>query len=115
MVEVDDTLNLVEPVGCGIEFGLKQRLPGRQDFEVVLRAVLHQQFRAAQGRAQGLDLPIVQFKATPGRLPLHQCVVYLRPGRQEALTEVHQRLLLLGPGDFQIRTVPAPREERLDQ
>ena len=69
MIEVDDTLYLVEAVGHGRKLGIEQSLSGGEHFEVVLRTVQHQQLGTAHGRFKRGYLLLVEFQplAVAGR------------------------------------------------
>lgn len=69
MIQVDDSLYLVETVGGGVEFCLEQSLAGRNHFQVVLGTVPHEQFRTPQSGLKGSTLTFIQLDALAGSLP----------------------------------------------
>lgn len=49
VIQIDHALYFIKTIGNNVELGLKQRLASSKHFQVILRAMLHQQFRTPEG------------------------------------------------------------------
>lgn len=80
LIQVDDTLYLVEAVGYLRKPGRKETLLGGEDFQIGGSTVLHQQPGAADGGFEGGNLPGAKFGLSAGHLHLGESVVHFATG-----------------------------------
>ena len=105
MVKVNDSLYLVKTIGSNRQFCLQKSLPRSKHFEIVLRAMPHQQFGTTDSRLKGGNLLLGKSKTPPRRLPLHQSIIHLRSGIKQTLAEGKQSFFLSGFRYFQISDI----------
>ena len=112
MVEVDDTLYLIEAVVGFGQFCQQERLLGSEHLQIGgTAAVFHQLTCMLHSRLQGFHLLAYHYQARVCRLLLHQGVVHLAACLQKALLERQQRFFLLRLGDAQVGYVLPTVEE----
>lgn len=113
MIKADNTLYFRISIGNHCQTRRQERLLRCQHFQVIGRAMFHQQTGIVNGNRQMFNLLFIKHNLLPGVLPLVQSIVHFSARIEKRLLELQQCFFPLCFRYFQISNVFTPVEDRL--